>query len=211
MGSEVNNPEPLLLLDDSEKTFSKTQREPYQIHATYIVSHIKSGFMLIDQQAASERILYEKYVNLLDTKEIASQRQLFPKTLHFSPSDAALLREILPDINRLGFDVQSFGNEAFIVHGMPSDWIGGKDEQKIIETLLEQYKSDLDFQLDIGERIALSMARSAAVKRGTPLSIREMQELIDQLFACAMPFKSPTNRNCFITFDLEELQKQFLS
>ena len=197
-------------LDDTEGSFSKQQREPYQVHSAYVVSHIKSGFLLIDQQAASERILYEKYAEILATKEISTQTQLFPKSLNFSPSDAALLREILPEINRLGFDVQEFGNDTFIVHGLPSDWSRGKDEQKVIENLLEQFKSEIDVQLDISDRIARSMARSAAVKRGTPLSIREMQELIDQLFACAMPFKSPTGRNCFISFDLEDLQKQFL-
>ena len=198
-------------LDDTEGSFSKQQKDPYQIHNSYIVSQIKSGFLLIDQQAASERILYEKYLNLLEEKQVSTQTQLFPKTLHFSPSDAAILKEILPDINSLGFDVQEFGSETFIVHGLPSDWSQGRDEQKVIESLLEQYKAEVDFQLDISERIARSLARSAAVKRGTPLSIRETQELIDQLFACAMPFKSPTGRNCFISFDLEDLQKQFLS
>ena len=197
-------------LDDTEGSFSKQQRDPYQIHGTYIVSHIKSGFLLIDQQAASERILYERYLTRLEEKQVSTQTQLFPKTLHFSPNDAAILKEILPEINCLGFDVQEFGNGTFIVHGLPSDWIHNKDEQKVIEALLEQYKAEVDFQLNISERIARSMARSASVKRGTPLNIREMHELIDQLFACAMPFKSPTGRNCFISYDLEELQKQFL-
>ncbi len=197
-------------LDDTEGSFSKQQREPYQVHGIYILIHIKSGFLLIDQQSASERILYEKYLTLLEEKQVSTQTQLFPKTLHFSPSDSAILREILPEINRLGFDVQEFGSDTFIVHGLPSDWTHHKDEQKIIETLLEQYKAEVDFQLNISERIARSMARSAAVKRGNNLSIREMQELIDQLFACAMPFKSPSGKNCFISYDLEELQKQFL-
>ena len=107
--------------------------------------------------------------------------------------------------------IQEFGGESFIVHGLPNDWQGEKDEQKVIEKLLEQYKIEVNMKLDIDERIAASMARSAAIKRGTPLSIREMQELIDQLFACDMPFKSPSGRNCFITFDLESLQQQFLS
>jgi DNA mismatch repair protein MutL len=198
-----------LLIDDTEGSFSKQQKDPYQIHNSYIVSQIKSGFLLIDQQAASERILYEHYLTLLDEKQISTQTQLFPKTLHFSPSDALILKEILPDINRLGFDVQEFGSETFIVHGLPSDWKGGKDEQKIIESLLEQYKVEIDLHLDMSERIARSLARSAAVKRSTPLSIREMHEVIDQLFACAMPFKSPTGRNCFISFDLEDLQNSF--
>ena len=197
-------------LDDTEGSFTKYQKDPYQIHNSYIVSPIKSGFLLIDQQAASERILYEKYLTQLSDRHTATQTQLFPKTLYFSPSDAALLREVLPEKNRLGFDIQEFGGESFIVHGLPNDWVGVKDEQKIVETLLEQYKMEVDFELDTTERIARSMARSSALKRTTPLSIREMQDLIDQLFACSMPFKSPTGRNCFISYNLEELQKQFL-
>jgi DNA mismatch repair protein MutL len=198
-------------LDDTEGSFSKPQRDPYQIHNTYLVNHLKSGFILIDQQAASERVLYERYLLQLADKPIATQAQLFPKTIYFSPNDAVVLREILPEINKLGFDIQEFGGESFIVHGLPSDWQGEKDEQKVIEKLLEQYKIEVNMKLDIDERIAASMARSAAIKRGTPLSIREMQELIDQLFACDMPFKSPSGRNCFITYDLESLQQQFLS
>ena len=198
-------------LDDTEGSFSKPQREPYQIHSMFIVNHLKSGFILIDQQAASERVLYEQYLMQLADKPISTQTQLFPKTIYFSPNDAVVLKEILPEINKLGFDIQEFGGESFIVHGLPADWQGEKDEQKVIEQLLEQYKIEVNMKLDIDERIAASMARSAAIKRGTPLSIREMQELIDQLFACSMPFKSPSGRSCFITYDLEALHQQFLS
>jgi DNA mismatch repair protein MutL len=191
--------------------FSKQQREPYQIHNSFIVSHIRSGFLLIDQQAAAERILYERYLTQLGNRDSATQTQLFPKTVNFSPSDAALLKDMLSAINQLGFDVQDFGNGAFIVHGLPSDWQGSRDEQKILENLLEQYKNEIDVSLNNAERIAASMARSAATRRGTPLSIREMVELIDQLFACAMPFKSPNGRNCFISYSIEDLTKQFLA
>lgn len=195
--------------DGQSGVFSKQQREPYQIHHSFIVSHIKSGFLLIDQQAAAERILYERYLNQLNHQDSATQTQLFPKTVNFSPSDAALLKDMLLEINQLGFDVQDFGNGAFIVHGLPSDWRGSRDEQKILENLLEQYKNEVDVSLNNAERIAASMARSAATRRGNPLSIREMTELIDQLFACAMPFKSPNGRNCFISYSIEDLTKQF--
>ncbi len=197
--------------EGQSSVFSKQQREPYQIHHSFIVSHIKSGFLLIDQQAATERILYERYLDQLSHRDSATQTQLFPKTVNFSPSDAALLKDMLLEINQLGFDVQDFGNGAFIVHGLPSDWRGSRDEQKILENLLEQYKNEVDVSLNNAERIAASMARSAATRRGTPLSIREMTELIDQLFACAMPFKSPNGRNCFISYSIEDLTKQFLA
>ena len=204
---EANNRDAI----EKGNVFSKQQREPYQIHHSFIVSHIKSGFLLIDQQAAAERILYERYLTQLSNRDSATQTQLFPKTVNFSPSDAALLKDMLPEINQLGFDVQDFGNGAFIVHGLPSDWQGNRDEQRILENLLEQYKNEIDMSLNNAERIAASMARSAATRRGTPLSIREMTELIDQLFACAMPFKSPNGRNCFISYSIEDLTKQFLS
>ncbi len=196
-------------MDDTVGSFSKNQKEPYQIHASYIVSHIKSGFLLIDQQAAHERILYERYLEALENKETYTQKQLFPKTLSLPTADAAILSDILPQINLLGFDIQEFGKDTFIIHGVPSDLVGGKNEVKLIESLLDQYKQNLDLSLEIRDNIARSMARSAATKRGQNLTVVEMQELIDQLFACAMPFKSPTGRSCFLTYDLEDLEERF--
>ena len=94
---------------------------------------------------------------------------------------------------------------------MPADWRGTTDEQKLVETLLQQYESNIDLDLGVDEKIARSMARSAALKRGQSLTIPEMRELIDQLFACETPFKSPFGRNCFITYELEELDNLFAS
>lgn len=196
-------------LDDTSQSFSKQQKEPYQIHASYIVSHIKSGFVLIDQQAAHERILYEKYLSVLESQSASTQKQLFPRTVNLSPSDANLLRDILPQINLLGFDIQEFGVNAFVINGVPAASASKQDEEAILETLLEQFKINVDLKLDIRENLARSLARSAAIKRGQSLSIQEMQSLIDQLFACATPFKSPTGKNCVLTFELEELVKRF--
>ena len=198
-------------LDDKEGSFSKQRKAPYQIHASYIVSQIKSGFLLIDQQAAHERILYERYLDKMHQENPATQQTLFPQALHFNPSDTAVLKEILPKINQLGFDIQDFGNESFVVQGLPADLAEDANIQEVVENLLEQYKSDLDFGLDSKERIAQSMARSSAIKRGTPLTATEMQELIDQLFACSVPYKNPAGRNCFITYELDELEKRFLA
>lgn len=189
-----------------EKT---SQKEPYQIHSTYIVSHIKSGFLLIDQQAAHERILYEKYLTQLEQKQVLTQAELFPCTLRFTSSDAIILREILPLINQLGYDIREFGKNTFVVQGIPADVPSGSDAQKLVEMLLEQFKNETDLRLGINERLARALTRSSAIRRGTPLSTYEMQSLIDQLFACSMPFKSPTGRACFLTFDLESLSKDF--
>lgn len=197
-------------LDDDAESFSKQRKQPYQIHASYIVSQIKSGFLLIDQQAAHERILYERYLEKLNSEQTNTQKTLFPQTLYFSPSDMSMLKEVLPQINQLGFDIQDFGADSLVVHGIPADFEESTNVQKVVEDLLEQYKLDVDLALDTKERIAQSMARTAAIKRGQLLSPTEMKELIDQLFACAVPYKNPKGRNCFITYELDELEKRFM-
>ncbi len=184
-------------------------RDPYQLHHTYIVSQIKSGFMLIDQQAAHERVLYERYVQALSQNQALTQQQLFARTLTLSPADAVLLEEMLPQLRTLGFDIEGFGQNAFIINGLPADVAGKKDEMKLIEQLLEQYRSNLELKLDGGESLARAMARSNALKRGQALTTAEMRALIDQLFACASPYRSPMGRQCFITFELDELNRRF--
>jgi DNA mismatch repair protein MutL len=196
-------------MDDEQNSFSKGGKEPYQIHGQYIISHIKSGFLLIDQQAASERILYERYLDAIGSQPIATQKALFPKNIELPPADAALLRDILPEVNCLGFDIAEFGGNNFVIHGTPADMGAGQQEEALLEKVLNQYKDNLELELGIQDNLARAMARSAALRRGQPLTIREMQDLIDELFACSIPYQSPSGRNCFLTFDLEDLQKRF--
>jgi len=195
-------------LDDESGTFSKVTKQPNQIHRRYIISSIKSGFMLIDQQTAHERILYEKYLHSLNEGATTTQQQLFAKTLNLSVADGQLMKEMLPQVNQLGFDVQEFGKETFVIHGVPAEVKSGEEEQ-IIETLLEQYRQNVELKLDIRENVARSMARSTGIKRGQTLSPLEMQSIIDELFACEIPYQSPSGKNCFVTFDLEDLDRQF--
>lgn len=201
--------EPTPTLDDEMGSFSKASKIPYQIHGQFILSQLKSGFLLIDQQAASERILFEKYLLALDGQPVGTQQALFPKTLNFSVADSRLLRDILPEINQLGFDIEEFGKEAFVVRGVPADLASGQDEQLLIDKLLGQYKENHALSLGSHENIARSMARSAAVKRGQMLSVADMQQLIDQLFACDAPFSSPGGKPTFIAYELEEIRKRF--
>jgi DNA mismatch repair protein MutL len=199
---------------DNPLTFTNVQKDPFQIHGIYILSQIKSGFLLIDQHAAHERVLYEEYAAKLTSKKVAIQKQLFPKTFILSNADAAFLKDILPDINALGFDIQPFGGNSFILHGIPaeltSQLTGQHDEQKWIETLLEQGKESSTLKLNLSDGVARAMAKSSAVKRGQTLSVLEMKDLIDRLFACAMPYKSPSGYGCFTTFELGDLLKYFL-
>lgn len=199
----------VLEMDDANEQFSRVQKEPYQIHGQFIVSHIKSGFLLIDQQAASERILYERYLDALENQPIAIQKLLFPKTLELSPADAALLRDILDDVNTLGFELALFGGNSFVIHGVPADLDRQISEEVLIGNLLDQYRNNMQMELNERKRLAAALARNTSIKRGRLLTVNEMRELIDQLFACAVPFACPSGKKIFIQHDLEEVRKQF--
>jgi DNA mismatch repair protein MutL len=134
---------------------------------------------------------------------------MFPRTLEFSPADATMLRAMLDEVNRLGFEVAEFGGNTFVIHGIPADLTGVQSEEVLLEKLIGQFKNNLDLELGTRENLARSMARSAALRKGQTLSVREMQDLIDQLFACSQPFASPSGKKCVVTFELDELKKRF--
>ena len=196
------------LIESEEKEQATLTKDPFQVQNTYIVSHIKSGFLLIDQQSAHERILYEQFLQQMEESSASTQKELFAQTLEISTADSELLKSILPHVNALGYDIQEFGNNTFVMHGVPAS-AADLNHKKVIEQLLEQYQNNLELKLDINENIAQSMARSTAIKRGKPLSILEMKSLIDRLFATEMPFKSPSGKKCFINYEMEELSKLF--
>lgn len=182
-------------------------RGPFQVHNTYIANQIKSGLVLIHQRRAHERILFEKYYQAFQGGEMLTQKELFPDTVTLPTDDAILMKAMIPELQLLGFQIEDFGNNAFIVHGIPADM--DSNPTLAIETLLNQYRENLDLELDHRENIARSMAASAAVRVGDSLSGKEMSELINLLFACEMPHASPTGKKIFIKLRLDELAKQF--
>ncbi len=184
---------------------------PYQIHQRYILTPIKSGFLLIDQQAAHERILYERFVERMQGEPARIQKELFPRTLDLNPSDAALLESMIPDLHRLGFDLEPFGRQSFILHGLPADMDPHFDAIQLLRQLLEHHRDDLPLKPGHHENLARQMARHAAIPRGTPMTEEEMLNLIDRLFACEQPYKSPGGRAAFITFELDDLDRRFRS
>jgi len=183
-------------------------KHPYQIHQAYIISPIASGFLLIDQEAAHLRVLYEQCLKQFSKKISASQRTLFPTTLQFSGSDHAALTELLPDLQALGFELEAFGRNAFIVHGQPVDWKESQSVQGFIESLLRHYLEESDQKISHREGLARHYARYQSIKAGQSLKPEEMQHLIDQLFGCEEPAWSPFGGRCYITYDLGEVKKR---
>jgi DNA mismatch repair protein MutL len=134
---------------------------------------------------------------------------LFPQSFELNAGDAQILLDILPEINNLGFDIQEFGRNSFVIHGFPADIVQG-DEKKMVEELIEQYKMNSSVtRLSKRETLAKSLAYSSAIKTGKVLSVEEMKTLIDELFACQNPYTAPNGRFTFITINNDELEKRF--
>lgn len=193
-----------------EQEVSKSsERQLFQIHNRYILSQIKSGFMLINQQAAHERILYERFLQQLDNHSGTSQQSLFPQTVTLNGSDFELLKELLPDVRGLGFDIREFGKNTVVVEGIPAD-LSNVAEHALLEHLLEGFKNNLVIlKLDKRDNLARSLARNGAIKAGTKLSLEEMNLLIDQLFACQMPNLALNGKPVISTFTMNELAERF--
>lgn len=165
--------------------------------------------MLISQQAAHERVLYERFLQQLQTHSGVSQQSLFPQSVTLNSSDFELLRELLPDVRALGFDIREFGKNTVVVEGIPAD-LNNVGEEKLLEQLLEGFKNNLAIlRLDKRDNLARSLARNAAIKAGTRMSLEEMNLLIDQLFACQMPNVALNGKPVISTFTLTELLERF--
>ncbi len=180
-----------------------------QLLNTYIVASTNRGFVLIHQQSAHERVLYDRYATAAAGKGVPSQKSLFPVTLQLSPSDAILLQELAPDLQLLGYQVEPFGKDSLIVQGTPAD-TGQGNEKAILEKLLEQFKhftSDMKFSRR--EKLIRSMARQQAVRAGSPLEESEMRTLVDGLFATQQPNVTPGGEPTYIEFRKEYVEKLF--
>ena len=180
-----------------------------QIHHAYIVVQNDRGYLLLNQQNAHERILYEKFMNAISGKGIATQRSLFPATIELSASDTLLLAELLPDLHLLGYLLEPFGHNTFVIQGTPADLISG-NEKMTLEKMLEQYKHfSNDIKFSKREKLMRSMALQQAIKTGMPLSQKEMNVLVTDLFICAVPNSTPNGKPTYMSFKKDELDKMF--
>jgi DNA mismatch repair protein MutL len=192
------------------KTVPTTESETgiFQFQQKYIVRSVRQGLMIIDQQAAHERVLFEKYITNLRGNPGNSQQSLFPQTVTFSAPDFALLMEMEKEILALGFRFEVFGNRALLISGTPAEAKGG--EKELLEGLLEQFKKNqTELQLPIQESLARALAKRTSIRAGQKLSLEEINRLVERLFACSNPNYSPEGRPTFFTFDSSKMESYF--
>jgi len=190
---------------DTEITASKM----YQIHRKYIVNPIKSGMVIIDQQRAHQRVLYEQFLTNMTVHHASSQQLLFPLHLYFSVGEMRLVSELQPSLSNTGFVFEETNIDNVVISGLPVNVAESE-----VSILLEQLLSDLhdgipESSFSQNDTIAKSMAKSLAVKTGTYLTEKEQENLVNGLFACKEPNVSPFQKPTFITMRVEDLDKKF--
>ena len=180
----------------------------WQIHDKYIVSQINSGLVIIDQHVAHERVLFEDALNAFEKAPLGAQTLLFPETLEFSADEFSVLLDILPNLNKLGFRMQEFGKNTVMVEAIPSEMVWG-NEKTIIRDIMDSYLENKKKYSSWQEGLAASYSCHAAVKAGDPLTIQEMQALVNRLFATNHPYYCPHGRPIIVQLSIEELDKRF--
>ena len=186
-----------------------TGKKALQVHQKYIMVQVKSGVMLVDQQAAQERILFEKYSHSLQKNSGSSQTLLFPQAVQLSPGDYDLLQQLSGEFNALGFVFSEFGRNTIVVNGIPAD-VPARDEKALVEELLEQYKNNLqELTLSKKENLARSMAKRVASRFTSRLTDLEMNALVDKLFGCQVPGYTPGGQKTLVMLELGQLQNFF--
>ena len=195
--------------NDAPIDFDVNKQRTFQVHGSYIISQVKNGLMLIDQKAAHERIIYERNKSAFSRKSNLTQKALFPETIKLSTTKSEVFIELLPKINQLGFVIEEFGKNTFVVQGVPVELPASQNVESIINAFIDTYVANMEFQLDIEENVSRSLAKTTAIKRNKNLQTEEIQEIINELFACEMPYVNPSGKKTFVMLKLSDIQNIF--
>ncbi len=193
----------------NENEIEQATNKTYQIHKKYIVNPIKSGMVIVDQQRAHQRVLYEQFLTNMTVNQASSQQLLFPLNLFFSSSEMKLISELQLSLVNTGFVFEATNDDHVVISGLPINVTESE-----VSIVLEQLLSDLqdgipESSFSQNDSIAKSMAKSLAVKTGTYLTEKEQENLVNGLFACKEPNVSPFQKPTFITMRVEDLDKKF--
>ncbi len=203
--SENQNPEGNLF-DETQKEVSQICM---QIRNTYILGAIKSGLVMIDQNLAHQRILYENYLTKITLEESASQQLMFPINISLNKQEVLLIKNLTSDFESVGFKFAFKNEDNLVVTSIP---ITLKENQ--IQTIIEGLLDDLQNQTKGNnfsqvDGIAKSLARSLAIKKGVALSQKEQESILNNLFSCKEPNVSPQGKATFITLSIDDIEKKF--
>ena len=181
----------------------------YQYKGRYIMTAVKSGLMIIDQHRADIRIRYEEYLAQLQTRDANTQQVLFPEVVQFSVAQQTVLASVLPRLSAIGFDLTDLGQGSYAVNGVPAG-IDGLDTVRLLQDMVNEAQECTTGTADeLGHALALSMARHAAIPEGQVLSNDEMENLVNELFACSNVNYTPDGRPVLSILPQQDIELLF--
>lgn len=198
--SKVNHPERELDLDNPSPSSATLQ-----LKNSYILTPSRDGLMVIDQHRAHKRILYDSYLAKAREKSFVSQTTMFPEIVELSPAQNAILTDIAAELEELGFVIAPLGDNSWSITGLPSILTGSNPRDLLLSMIESITESAGNLADSLHERIALSMARSSAIKRGQPLTTAEMDKLISDLFRLPTPARTPEGKSVFTIINLDDI------
>ena len=196
--------------ETSDDIIAEKSPAHYQYKGTYIMTAVKSGLMIIDQHRAHVRILYERYLEQLKSKHRFPQKELFPEVVHFSQSEAVALKRMLPEMTALGFELTDMGDNSYAVNAIPAGLEGVNVAKLVTDMVSSASERETSVVDEINRSLALSLARSAAIPQGQVLGNEEMENIINELFACGNVNYTPDGKRILAIFrqqDIEHLLK----
>ena len=193
----------------------------YQYKGCYIMTAVKSGLMIIDQHRADVRIRYERYLQQLENHTVATQQLLFPESVRFSPAESVVLQKMLPSLTAMGFDLSDLGGNSFAVNGIPAG-LEGVDPVTLIRQIVADseddslsddsatVKSTVSSKLStVNSKVALSLAQCVATPYGQVLSNDEMEQIINELFACSNVNYTPNGKSILTILPQTDIERLF--
>ena len=197
------------LFGDEELDTADRSVEHFQFRGQYILTAVQSGLMIVDQHRAHVRVLYDKYMRQMESKNTTGQRLLFPEMITVSPSDSVILQHITDDLMLMGFDISDLGGGSYSIQAVPAD-LGEMNPVPVLTLMIETAKEkDTGMEHEMRHRLALVMARSTAVVTGQLLSVHEMDSLINDLFQCTNPNMTPTGKTIVSIVQQAQIDKLF--
>ena len=181
----------------------------FQLHNKYLVTAYNQNVMIVDQQRAHERIVYEHYLHAKQATGISSQQLLFPEQIELSANDFALVKDLLEEFRALGFDLEIFGKNSIVVNGTPVDMQDFHVAQTI-EGIIETYKlNTIDAKVEKHDNLCRAIAKNIGIKYGKVLEVEEMKLLLNHLIACENPLYTANGKVVMMDLEYGDIEKFF--
>ncbi len=192
-----------------ELELTATNTDFFQYGNRYLISAAKSGLMLIDQHRAHFRVLFDRYMLIIQNQKGISQKVLFPEVLELDVNETAVMERILPELLWVGFDIEVFGKNAYAINGIPSEMQAGSCLSLLKELIAEVLETGMTVKENIQEKIAMVIAKKTAIQYGQVLDKQEMVQLFEDLFSCANHQYTPDGKKIIAHIQHEEIERRF--